>query len=155
MEGYFPLFVDISERKILVVGAGVIASRRAAVLAEFGARVLVVAPDGAEAMYNLERTGKIVWSHRRFEAADLDGIWLAVVATNDDGLNDQITVLCRERKIPVNHAGDKSKSDFYFPGVAREGSLVAGVTASGSDHKLARKAAESMRSWLADFVKEQ
>lgn len=153
MGAYFPLFVDISGKRILVVGAGAIATRRAAVLADFGAKVTVVAPDGTDAMCGLVSKGLVDWKRRPFEISDLDGICLVAAATDDAALNSRIAALCRERKIPVNNAGDRSESDFYFPGVAREGELVAGVTASGNDHKLAKKAAEGLKKWLGEFTR--
>ena len=151
MGTYFPLFVDIANRKILVVGAGTIATRRAEVLADFDADVLVVAPDGTERMKELEQARRVTWQHRPFAESDLNGIWMAVTATDDMELNSRVAAVCRQRKIPVNHAGDKNQSDFYFPGIAREGNVVVGVTASGTNHRLARKVTEAAKAWLRQY----
>lgn len=148
---YFPLFFNMEQQKVLLVGAGKIASRRAAALAEFGAEILVVAPDGAEQMECLEREGKVRWERRPFAASDLQGQYLVLTATNDAGLNAHIAQLCHEQKILFNHAGDKSQCDFYFPGIAREDGLVAGVTASGRDHKLASHVTGRLQEWLKQF----
>lgn len=146
----FPLFFDLTDKPVLVVGAGTIASRRAGVLAEFGARLLVVAPDGCETMEKLARElpGRVRWLRRAYEESDLEGAALVLAATDDPAVNTSVAQECRRRGIPVNHAGDKAQSDFYFPGIARKGSLVVGVTASGSDHKLARRVTEELRGWL-------
>ena len=85
---------------------------------------------------------------RTFEEADLNGMGLVVAATDDDALNARIAALCRERKIPVNVSTDHTLCDFYFPGVARKGELVAGVTAGGTDHRAARELTERIRELL-------
>lgn len=148
---YFPLFFNLAGQDVLVVGAGKIASRRAEVLTEFGSRVTVVAPEGAELMGRLSREGALTWKQREFEEQDLEGRNIVITATGDSELNRNIADRCREKHILVNHAGDKSQCDFYFPGVAREGGIVAGVTTSGKDHGLAREITGQLQLWLKKF----
>lgn len=151
-DAYFPLFFNMKGRSALVVGAGKIASRRAEILAEFGADVLVVAPDGAELMERLNREGTVRWERRIFAECDIEGQYLVIAATSDARLNTEIAVKCKARHILVNNAGDKSQCDFYFPGIAREGGIVAGVTTSGKDHGLAREITGQMQMWLKKFA---
>ncbi len=151
---YFPLFFSLKEKTVLVVGAGKIAARRALSLAEFEANVLVIAPDGAGQMDEMAREGMVRWEKRHFEDRDVEGCWLAVAATDDPAVNEQVVRLCRERRILVNHAGDKSQCDFYFPGTARDGNLVVGVTASGKDHRLAAQATRQLKVWIKQLHKE-
>lgn len=75
-----------------------------------------------------------------------------IAATDDGEVNGQVVRLCRDRHILVNHAGDRSQCDFYFPGIAREGGLVAGVTASGKNHKLVSDVTGRLQSWLRQFA---
>lgn len=151
----FPLFVDISGKRVLVAGAGKIASRRAAVLSEFGAAVLVAAPDGCDRMEKLEQEGLVHWERRPVRETDLAGAYLVIAATNRPEVNDRIAKLCRDRGIMISHAGDKSQCSFYFPGIAREGELVAGVVADGKSHSLAKQAAQSLRIWIRQFMTER
>ncbi len=151
-DAYFPLFFNMKGQPALVVGAGKIASRRAEILAEFGADVLVVAPDGAEMMERLDREGMVRWERRVFEDGDIEGQYMVIAATSDARLNTEIAVKCKARHILVNNAGDKGQCDFYFPGIAREGRIVAGVTTSGKDHGLAREITGQMQSWLKQFA---
>lgn len=145
---FFPLFVSLAGRKVLVAGAGTIGTRRAEVLAEFGAQVMVAAPQGSRRMKELADRGSLSWEHRCFQDADLEGVFLAVAATDDPDVNDLMVQLCRSRGILVNHAGDHSQCDWYFPGIARSGSVVAGITASGEDHRLAKKMTEQVQEFL-------
>ena len=59
--------------------------------------------------------------------------------------------VCRERGIPVNVSTDSALCDFLFPGVARKGALVAGITAGGEDHSAARRLTEAVRKLLESF----
>lgn len=144
----FPLFYNLQDRKVLVAGAGTVGTRRAEMLAEFGARVLVAAPQGTGRMEELAVTGKVTWEHRPFLPQDLEGCFLVVAATDDAGTNDWIARLCREQKLLVNHAGDQSQCDVYFPGIAKKGSLVAGITASGTDHGLTKEMTRKVQELL-------
>lgn len=145
---YFPLFVDLSGKKILIVGAGNIALRRAETLAPFGGELIVTAPDGRPEMETLAA----VWNRRRFQEKDLDGAALVFAATDDEEVNRFVVKLCRERGIPVNSCSDKAQCDFYFPGIARKENLVIGVTASGRDHRLAALISGQLRKWLLSVV---
>lgn len=147
----FPLFVDISGRRVMVAGAGKIGARRAAALAQFGASVLVVAPEGCPDMKRMEQEGLVHWERRHFEEMDLTGAWMAVAATDNSEVNDRIARLSREKGILVSHAGDRDQCDFYFPGIARQGNVVLGVTAGGSDHGLARRMTGELKKWLESF----
>ncbi len=144
---YFPLFVNLFGKKILIVGAGSIALRRAEALSPFGAELMVTAPEGRPEMEKLAA----VWNRRRFQEEDLEGAVLVLAATDDKELNSLVAELCRERGIPVNSCSDRTQCDFYFPGIARRENLVIGVTASGKDHRLAAAVAGRLRKWLSGW----
>ena len=124
---YFPLFVNLSGKKILIVGAGSIALRRAEALSPFGAELMVTAPEGRPEMEKLAA----VWNRRRFQEEDLEGAVLVLAATDDKELNSLVAELCRERGIPVNSCSDRTQCDFYFPGIARREN--DGLGASGEN----------------------
>lgn len=145
---YFPVFIDLSEKKILVAGAGRIAARRVKTLAEFGPDITVVAPSVCEELRKMETEGRIRVLQRPFEEADLDGAAMVLTAADDPEVNALVCRLCRERHIPVNNAGDQKQCDFFFPGIARSGEIIAGVTAGGTDHRKAREVTEAVRSLI-------
>ena len=144
----FPLFFDLSDRRVLFVGGGKIAERRIKALLPFAGSITVTAPECTPALRQLAAAGEITWHARTFEEADLDGAAIVLAATGDEVADTGIWRLCRERGIWVNVASDKDKCDFYFPGIARRGSVVVGVTAGGADHKKARETTEAIRKLL-------
>ena len=147
---FFPLFFDLSDKRALIVGGGKIAARRAKALLPFVGRLIVVAMEPSDERWVLSAAGEIELLERSFAPKDLEGIFLVVCATGDEAVDETVRRLCRERGVFVNIASDKEKCDFYFPGVARKGSVVVGVTAGGTDHKKARETTERIRSLLEE-----
>lgn len=145
---YFPIFIDLSEKHIVVVGAGKIASRRVRTLLEFAGKITVVAPEISEEILAMAGKGPVQLKKRAFEEADLDGADIVLAITDDKELNKKIGTLCKEKKIPVNTSHDKDLCDFYFPGVVQKENVVVGVTASGKDHKQAKEVTEKIREVL-------
>ena len=129
MKPYFPIFIDLSEKHIVVIGAGKIASRRIRSLLEFAGRITVIAPEIEDSVFAMAGKGPVQFRKRPFEEGDLDGADLVLAITDDKELNRKIGMLCRERKIPVNVSHDKTLCDFYFPGVVQKDKVVVGVTA--------------------------
>lgn len=150
---YFPMFIDIEGKHILVVGAGKIALRRVQTLLQFRARIKVIAKEipkeQKEAFHLLVSEGKIVLEEKAFEESDLtEALFLVLAATNVKKLNHEICMLCRKRKILANTATDRTDCDFYFPAVAVQEELVVGITGDGSDHRKVAETAVRIRKVL-------
>lgn len=149
---YFPLFVDLSEKKVFVIGAGTIAKRRIRSLIDFTDCLTVVAPEVNPELNSLEQEKKIMILRKKFDLQDITDADLVIAATNDHTLNNDIYEFCRENNIMVNVCNDKEKCDFYFPGLAMKENVVVGVTANGTNHKMARKAVEKIREMLEEWL---
>lgn len=148
---WFPLFVDLSGKKILVAGGGRIALRRIRTLLGFTEKVIVVAPRFLPELLDLEAEGKVVLLRRPYASTDPEGAALVLAATDDEAVNEAVRSDCKRLGIPVNVSSDRRKSDFYFPGIARKGGYVAGVTASGGDHAGTKKLTEAIRELMEHF----
>ena len=83
----YPVHLDVREKRVLVVGAGTIATRRVLPLVDAGARVVVVAPRASEQLRALAADGVIEWRPRRFDYSDVIGAWLVHTATDDAVVN--------------------------------------------------------------------
>lgn len=149
---YFPLFVDLSEKKVYVIGAGTIAKRRIRSLIDFTDCLTVVAPEVNPELNSLEQEKKIMILRKKFKLQDITDADLVIAATNDHTLNNDIYEFCRENNIMVNVCNDKEKCDFYFPGLAMKENVVVGVTANGTNHKMSRKAVEKIREMLEEWL---
>lgn len=151
-ELYFPLFVDLTKKSIIVIGAGKIAARRVKSLLPFVGDMKVIAPEVSSEITEMAAAseGALVIEQRPFESSDLDGADMVLAVTNDKELNTRIGTLCNEKKILVNVSHEKELCDFYFPGVVQKDNVVIGITASGKDHSEARKVTEQIRAMMED-----
>lgn len=155
---YFPLFLDLSQKEILVIGAGKIASRRIRALCGFAGHVTVVALQiPAEFGQRIGRNGqetresetdagtveiagtRITVLERGFVEADLNQKDFVLAATSDAQLNARIGTLCQARGIPVNVCSDAKCCDFQLPSIVEDGTVVIGINASGEDHRLVKE----------------
>lgn len=128
---YFPMFIDLTDRKIFVAGGGRIARRRIEALVKFGADIHVAAPQVCPEIALLAGEGKIKTVFREYRPSDLDGMDFAIAATDDREVNRAVYEECRKRGIPVNVADDKTLCDFYFPALVLTDDLVIGIGSGG------------------------
>ena len=142
------MFVDISDKKVIVVGAGTIAKRRIRTLMEFTDHLEVIAPEVNKELLDLQEEGRITIRKKKYEREEIFDAAMVIAATNDSKINNDIYSACKCLGILVNVCSDKNKCDFYFPGIAQKENVVIAVTASGKDHKLARRLVERVRELL-------
>lgn len=144
------MFMDLSEKNVLFIGAGHVNTGRIKTMLDFAGSITVVSPEADVSIKALDDEGRIILRRRRFDERDLDGMDIVITSTGHAGTDVRIAGMCRRRGILVNAASDKTLCDFYFPGIARKDPLVVGVTASGEDHSLAAKASAYFRKLLGD-----
>lgn len=145
---YFPMFVDLSDKKVVVAGAGTIAKRRIRALIDFTDHLVVIAPEVNRELKELEAEGRITILRKHYDREDIYDASLVIAATNDNKVNQDIYSACKCLGIPVNVCSDKKKCDFYFPAIASCGNLVAGLSTSGREHKKSRDVAERIQELL-------
>jgi siroheme synthase-like protein len=148
MAAYFPLFVDLNNKEILVYGGGKIASRRILSLLDFGANIKVISPNCANEISELANQNKLTHEKRCYMVGEIHMPYLVLAATNDPIVNHQIYSECKEKGILVNVASDQTKSDFFFPGLVIEKPIVIGITASGKDHMKVKTITERIKEML-------
>jgi precorrin-2 dehydrogenase/sirohydrochlorin ferrochelatase len=122
-----------------VVGAGKVGEPKIRGLIETGARVHVIALEASEAVHQWARAGKITLEVRGFAPADLDGIFLAIVATASRDLNSSIYREAEQRGILCNVVDVPEYCDFYYPAVVRRGDLQIAISTNGQSPSLAQK----------------
>ena len=142
----FPLFLDISDKKILVYGAGRIASRRVGTLLAFASSLTVFAPKASETVLNAWKEGKLSYQQCAYEPGTIpEDAFLVLAATDNADVNEEIWRECRKKKILVNVCSNREHCDFQFPGIAVKDDLVIGINAGGSDHHLAKAWTDKIR----------
>lgn len=137
---YFPLFVDLSDKRIIVFGGGKIASRRVETLLNFSDNIMVISPKVTEKLKQLSQKKLIRLLEGSYREELLEGADLVLAATNDAACNTRIVEDCHARNIPVNTSHKKELCDFYFPGILCREDLVMGVCSGGQDHGKVKEA---------------
>jgi siroheme synthase-like protein len=135
----FPVFLKLKGRVCLVVGAGKVGEPKIQGLLETGAQVRVIAPSATEQVSRWATEGRIEWLAREFIKTDLDGVFLAVVATANRGLNAEIFRLANERGVLCNVVDDPPQCDFYYGAIVRRGDLQIAVSSNGHSPSLAQR----------------
>ncbi|WMJ22036.1 precorrin-6A reductase [Paludicola sp. MB14-C6] len=145
LKTFFPFFIDISNKRVLVVGAGKIALRRIDTLLKFNCKIKVVAPEALDEITKLSALNQIEYEKRGFNPNDIDDMFIVVAATDNREVNHDIGALANSKNIYVSVADCKEECNFYFPAVIETNDTVIGVTAEGKSHKAASQMADRIR----------
>lgn len=145
---YFPFFVSIENRQILVAGGGKIACRRIRTLLAFGACITVVSPVLCEELEQLAGEEKITVIRRKAGKEEWKDLFLFLACTDDPEENHRLCQQARAAGVPVNNCSEKEDCDFYFPSVIRDEELVIGINAGGSDHGKVKKVRRQIEGCL-------
>jgi len=145
---YFPLFMDLTQKKCVVFGAGKIASRRVETLLPFIGELLVIAPKASSRILSLAGEGVLTYREKVYEKEDLLGADLVLTAADDETVNDEIYRECKALGILVNTASDQKKCDFHFPAVIEEEPIVIGINGGGKDHKKVKQIRREIQNFL-------
>jgi precorrin-2 dehydrogenase/sirohydrochlorin ferrochelatase len=136
---YYPLFLDISRRRCVVVGGGNVAERKVERLLSCGARVEVVGKILTSALEALKGRGEIIHHDADYEAARISGAFLVIGATDSETVNERIARDARGMGIPVNIVDDPARCDFILPSIVEQGDLCIAVSTGGRSPALAKK----------------
>ena len=131
----YPLVLDVSGRRVVVVGGGPVAARRARGLVGAGADVLLVAPYACEEVVELERSGVLRLELRELATSDLDGAWLVHTATGERSIDDAVALEADERRIWCVRADDAQASSAWVPAVARVDDVLVAVSGGGDPRR--------------------
>jgi uroporphyrin-III C-methyltransferase / precorrin-2 dehydrogenase / sirohydrochlorin ferrochelatase len=151
---YFPVFFDLTDLKVLVVGGGDVALRKVALLERSGAAITLVAPEVLPELEARAAAGKISLRVREFVADDLDGARLVIVATSRRAVNRWIATLSEARGIPVNVVDDREASRFIVPAIIDRDPVLVAISTGGTSPVLARRLRERLEAAIPKKIGE-
>jgi len=128
MKKFFPLFVDIRNKKVLIIGYGNVAKRREEILTGFGADVVIISPE----------------INRKYRCGDIADTkpWFVIAATDDRKVNQAVAEEAADLNIPVSVADCSEECTCYFPAIAESDDYIAGIVSKNGDHKGVKHIAE-------------
>ena len=139
MTDLFPMFMKLTGKQCLVVGAGKVGEPKIGGLIDTGASIHVVAIAATAPVREWAQAGKIELELRAFSKNDLDGKFLAVAATASQTLNQLIYREAQRRGVLCNVVDVPELCDFYYPAVVRRGDLQIAVSTAGQSPSLAQR----------------
>lgn len=135
----FPLFLKLTNRPVLVVGGGSIASSKIPALLEAGARVTVVSPELSPELAQRAASREITWLNKPFSPDDLDGKFLVIAATSLSDLNGFVYREADRRNILCNAVDDIDHCHFYYGSIVQRGDLQIAISTKGKSPALAQR----------------
>lgn len=149
---HFPLFVDLRGRTVLVVGAGLVAERKIALLRSAGARVDVVAKAAHPRVLARALSGEVALHLGGFEPSRLDGAWLVVAATGDALLNSQVAEAAAARHLWCNVVDDAERSSAQVPAIVDRAPLTIAISSGGAAPVIARRLRERIETLVEPAI---
>ncbi len=156
----FPIFLKLTGRPCLVIGAGNLAESKIESLRAAHAAVTVIAPEARESIQDLAASGEIIWHQREFFPGDIAaGTFLVVTATDIGAVNRTVYLEAVSKGIICNAVDDPPFCDFYFPSVVRRGDLQIAISTAGASPALAQRLRKEINAqlpldtgdWLTDL----
>jgi uroporphyrin-III C-methyltransferase/precorrin-2 dehydrogenase/sirohydrochlorin ferrochelatase len=141
----------LSDRRVVVVGAGRVAERRLDRLLESGAQIDVIAPEATETIAQLADEHRLRWIRRRFEPGDLAAAWYVLVATADRACNEQVSVEAESGRIFCVRADDRQQATAWTPAGGAADGIQIGVLAGG-DHRRSRRIRDRLVQALTKII---
>ena len=134
----FPLFFKLDNRKVLIVGGGDVALRKADLLSRAGAAITIVAPSICDELHALLSDEKHTLIYENYNKKYMQGARVIIAGTDDEALNHQIHADATALNIPVNVVDTPHLCDFIFPAIVDRNPIVIGISSNGKAPVLAR-----------------
>jgi|FLYL01.1.fsa_nt_gi siroheme synthase-like protein len=147
---YYPVFLDLAGKPVVVIGGGRIAHQKMENLLKAGADVTVISPKLNAEMQALKDAGKFRHIERTYQRGDLEGAFLVFAAANDREVNAAVSAEGKERGVWVNAVDDPPYCDFIMPAIVQRGDLIIAVSTSGTSPAMARKMREELEAFLTE-----
>ena len=151
---YLPIFVDLRDRLVVVIGGGIVGERKIEHLLKARARILVVSPELTPELAAHRDAGRLDHLPQLFSPEQLDGAQLVVAATDEEAVNEAVSQAARARGIWVNVVDDAKRSVFIFPAIVDRSPLIIAIGTAGSSPTLARRVRTQIESLLPERLGE-
>jgi siroheme synthase-like protein len=144
----YPISLNLTGRRVLVAGAGRVATRKIERLVEAGATLHVVAIEASTLVERLAEEGHLALTLRAVNEEDARGAMLVLCATDDGAANELLANASRALGALVSRVDAPEDSDFTVPALARGESVEATVSTRGAAPSASRRLAKELRAWV-------
>lgn len=150
---YFPMFMDIKNRPVLVVGGGEVACRKIDMLLQADANITIIAPSIKAYLMSYVEEGKVTYHKGFYHQNLLSRDYVQVWATTDNAeLNHQVYADAHQVGVPVNVVDDTEYCDFITPSIVNRGRVQVAISSGGASPVLIRMIREQLETQLSTKV---
>ena len=146
MTAYYPVYLNLENRRCVIIGGGGVAEGKIARLRESGAVIGVVSPDATPGIRQMAADGLLRWEPRPYRPGDLEDAFIAIAATNDREVNRAIYKEAEARGVMLNAVDDPPNCSFIAPSIVQRGPVTVAISTGGASPALARKLRESLQA---------
>jgi precorrin-2 dehydrogenase/sirohydrochlorin ferrochelatase len=143
---YYPILVDLTGKKAVVVGGGQVGQRKIDTLLKHGAKVHLISRELSPQLKRYMEEGEITYLGSEFDRAHIDGAFLVIAATDDPSTNRAVSVCAQEKGVLVNAVDQPGDCTFIVPSILRRGDLIIAVSTSGKSPAMAKKIREDLEN---------
>ena len=136
---FYPVYVQLEGKKVVVVGGGNVAHRKVLALLECGAVIHLAGRALTPELQKMVEKKEIHFLGREFKDEHLNNAFMIIAATDDKDLNHQISTCAREKGVWVNAVDQPPHCDFIVPSILKRGDLLIAISTSGKSPALARR----------------
>ena len=144
MTTFYPVFLNLTGRRCVIIGGGQVAEGKVSKLLDSGAKIIVISPDATQGIRDYADSGQIEYSLRKYQEGDLNGAFLVVAATNDRVVNQEIFEEAEKSGILLNAVDDMPRCSFIAPSIVEKGPITVAISTGGASPALARKLREKL-----------
>ncbi len=132
---YYPVFLDLKQKKVVIVGGGKVAERKALTLTKAGACVTVISPCVTVVLERLKRKGVLTHIKRHYKRGDLKDAFIVIAGTSSTQTNSRIA---RDAEYLINVIDTPSEGNFVAPSIVNRGPLTIAISTEGHSPAMAK-----------------
>ena len=153
MPNYYPIYIDLEDKPVLVVGGGTVALRKVTTLLQHGALVRIVSPKLVPELYDLVDNNKCKWVAREYASEDIEDAILVFSCTEKESVNFEVAQDSKALKRLINAVDDPKNCTFIVPSIMKRGDLTIAVSTGGSSPMAARLIREELEDIYGDEMR--
>jgi len=147
---YFPIFIDLKDKNVLVIGDYRILEFKINKMIEAGAKIIYLSDILPEKIETYIKTGKVNYIRDQFNEKYLDDVWLVVCGTHDSKLKEKVVKASTARKLFCNFVDEASISSFISPSVISKGDITIAISTKGKSPALNKYLKNQIMNTIGD-----
>jgi siroheme synthase-like protein len=141
---YYPIFLDIENRNVVIIGGGEVCARKAETMMRYGAKVTIVSPEFTPEIEKWAAGGQLEIHRKRYETNDIEDAHIIIASTDDTTVNERVAADARALRIPVNVVDVTSLCEFIVPAIIEKDGIQIAISTGGKSPAVARTLKEDL-----------